>query len=198
MALKTMQPPCLTGLNDVRIKLTRERLARILCILGRCGGALAIREVVCRHGVMAWEVEQAAALGWLQIETRKPRIGRPSRIVRIVSGSTSAKLPPCRSEIERPISTRHFLFALNSIQCAKHGRRGLMPLPPMVDAYQRVFAHARKRRAATASASRLLRHPDVCAARRWWQAQIRQEIPAGEPMPRTAGGIRRALALVNS
>lgn len=179
-------------------EITRERVVRIRQILDCSGGMLSIRYLARMHGVKAWEVEQAAALGWLQIETRKPRIGRPSRIVRIVSGSTSAKLPPSRSEIERPIRTRHFLFALNSIQCAKHGRRGLMPSPPMVDAYQRVFAHARKRRAATASASRLLRHPDVCAARRWWQAQIRQEIPAGEPMPRTGGGIWRALALVNS
>lgn len=174
--------------------LTRERLARIQHLLRLQSGALSVRDFSRSFGICEWELEQASVLGWLEIEARKPRVGRPSRIARLVSGSTSAKMPPRRAEIEPPIRTRHFLFALKSIQCAKHGRRGFMPLPPMVNAYQRVFAHARKRRAAIASASRLLRHSDVCAARCWFQAQIRQEIPAGEPMPRTAGGIRRRLA----
>lgn len=173
--------------------LSRERLARIQRLLHRHGGALSMRDFARSYGVWEWELEQAAALGWLEIETRRPSTGRPSQIARHVCKSLSAKLPPMRCQIERPIRTRHFLFALKSIQCVKHGRSGFMPMPPIVDAYQLAFPGARKLRAATASASRLLHHPDVKAARAWWRAQIRQEIPLGEPMPQTAAAIHRRM-----
>jgi hypothetical protein len=174
--------------------LCRERLARIQCIMLRHRGALSVRDFARSFGVWEWELEQAAALGWLEIKARKPRTGRPSRIAVLASPFPSAKLPPCRAEIESPINTRHFLFALKSIQCAKRGQRGFMPMPPMVDAYLQAFPRARKRRAAMASVSRLLRHPDVRAARAWFYAQVRQEIPRGEDMPRTASAIWQALS----
>lgn len=170
--------------------LCRERLASIQRLLQRHGGTLSVRDFARTFSVWEWELEQAAALGWLEIEIRKPRTGRPSRIARQVSKCKPQNLPPYRSQIEKPIRTRHFNFALKSLQTFKHGRRGFMPMPPMVDAYQQAYPAARNRRAAAACASRLLNHPDVKAARAWWRAQIRQEIPLSEPMPETASGIR--------
>jgi hypothetical protein len=154
---------------------------------------MRVRDFARTFGVWDWELEQAAALGWLEIVVKKPHIGRPSRVVQIVNNRISAKFPPWRAEIERPISLRHFRFALKTMGCAKKGRSGFMPMPPLVDAYQCVYSNAKNRRAATASASRLMRHPDVCAARRWLYARIRGEISAGESMPETASGIWRRL-----
>jgi hypothetical protein len=171
------------------LALCRERLTRILGLLERHGGSLRVRDFARTFGVWDWELEQAAALGWLEIVVKKPHIGRPSRFVQIVNNRLSAKFPPWRAEIDRPISVRHFRFALKSIECAKKGRSGFMPMPPLVDAYQCVYSNAKNRRAATASASRLMRHPDVCAARRWLYARIRGEIPASESMPENAAEI---------
>ena len=152
-----------------QLTLCRERLARIQRVLNKNAGALTVRDFVRSFSVWEWELEQAAALGWIQIETKKPHTGRPSRIVRTVSQSHPAKLPPWRCQIEKEISTRHWLFALKSIGCIKGGRNFIWRFPPLVDAYQRAFPRAQKRRAATASMSRLLHHPDVKAARAIWQ-----------------------------
>jgi hypothetical protein len=174
--------------------LTRERLARIQSLLRRSPEGISVRDLARSYGVRACEVEQAVALGWLEIVTRKPRVGRPARLARLASDPCNAKLPPYRAELERPISIRHFLFAVKSLLCTKRGRRGFMPMPPMVDAYLQAFPRARKRRAAMASVSRLLRHPDVRAARAWFYAQVRQEIPRGVEMPSTANAIWQALS----
>jgi hypothetical protein len=40
---------------------------------------------------------------------------------------------------------------------------------------------------------RLLRHPDVKAARGWFYAQINNRVPHDEPMPATAAAIWRRL-----
>jgi predicted NAD/FAD-dependent oxidoreductase len=61
------------------------------------------------------------------------------------------------------------------------------------DAYLQAFPAARKRRAATASMSRLLNHPDVKAARAWFYAQVHHEIAREERMPQTANGIWQRL-----
>ena len=179
--------------------LCRERLDRILRILARLGGALTVREFGRTYGVSEWEVEQAAELGWIKIETHKPRTGRPSRIARAVSEKTAAKLPPYRWEIERPISIRHWYFALHSAYSAiKGGSRLLMRIPPYTDAYLQAFPAAKSRRAAAASMSRLLRHPDVSAARAWFYSKISKEIPRDEPMPDTARAIWQRLSELGS
>jgi hypothetical protein len=82
--------------------LCHERLARIQRVLNKNPGTLTVREFARSYGVWEWEIEQAAALGWIQIETKKPRTGRPSRIVKRVSETHSAKLPPYRWQIEKP------------------------------------------------------------------------------------------------
>jgi len=94
--------------------LCRERLARIQRVLSKNVGALTVREFSRSFGVWEWELEQASILGWIQIDTHRPHTGRPSRIVQAVSNPEAAKLPPCRAEIERPISIRHWRFALFS------------------------------------------------------------------------------------
>lgn len=149
------------------LTLCRERLERILRILSRNAGALPVREFARSFSVWEWEIDQAAALGWLTIEIRKPRTGRPSRIVQQVSKTQAAKLPPYRCQIEKPISIRHQLFAMHTTFAVKRGSRKLANLPSITDAYQSVFKRATKRRAAAASASRLMRRSDVKAARSW-------------------------------
>ncbi len=174
--------------------LCRERLDRIQRILSRNAGALPMREFARTYSVWKWEMEQAAELGWIKIETRKPHTGRPSRIAIIVSETQAAKLPPYRWQIEKPISIRHWNFAFHSAYSAiKGGSSFIWRTPPYTDAYLRAFPAARKRRAATASMSRLLRHPHVRAARAWFYSKLSNEIPRDEAMPDTARAIWQRL-----
>lgn len=169
--------------------LCRERLERIERILDRVGGMLSIRDFWRTYSVHDWEVRQAAELGWVKIETHKPRTGRPSAIARSVSHCQAAKLPLPRRCLGRCISIRHAKFALYSVCYAVKGGAAFIGMRPLTDAYRRAFPAARKRRAATASMSRLLRHPDVEAARAWYRALANGRIPLSESMPETARGI---------
>jgi hypothetical protein len=176
--------------------LCRERLNRLLLVLARQGGTETLRQLERRFGVGRWEVEQAATHGWVDIETRKPRTGRPSQIVRVCK-TPSAKLPPWRIQIEREISIRHWWFALRCThQAIKGGSNWFWRIPPYVDAYQRTYGNARSRAGARASMSRLLKHPDVKAARAWWYAKINNRVPQDEDMPATAAAIWRRLTPV--
>ncbi len=161
------------------MRLCRERLARIQHILNKNAGVVTVRDFARSFSVWEWELEQAAALGWIQIETRKPNTGRPSRIVKIVSKPDTAKLPPFRWQIEKPIRIRHWSFAFHSVYSAiKGGSSFLWRIQP--------------------SMSRLLRHPDVRAARAWFFSKISQEIPREEPMPDTARAIWQRLRELGS
>jgi hypothetical protein len=182
----------------VNPKLCRERLARIQRALNKNAGALPVRTLARSYHVWEWEIEQAAALRWIQIETRKPRTGRPSRIAKIVSKPEGAKLPPYRWQIEKPIRFQHKLFAMQSTCAVKHGSRKLVYLPTITEAYQSVFKRATKRRAATASASRLMRRSDVRAARAWYYARFDGDAPRSEPMPETATAIWQRLRELGS
>lgn len=186
------------------LTLCRERLARIERVLNKNAGALTIREFDRSFGVWEWELEQAAALGRIQIETHQPHRGRPSRVVRQVSEPKSAKLPPYRWQIEKPISHRHFCFAIASLKSFKRGRPsyaaafGLGDWGCRADAYQNVYKAARSRAGARASVSRLIRHPDVRAARAWLYAKVRREIPMDDAMPDTARAIWQRLRELGS
>lgn len=183
----------------IRLLLSRERLERIQRMLNRVGGSLSLREFSRTFSVWAWEVEQAAALGWVKIETRKPRTGRPSRIATVVSKPEAAKLPPYRWQIEKPITVRHWNFAVHSVFGGiKNGRSRFIQLHSFTEAYLRAFPAARKRRAASASMSRLLHHKDVQAARAWFLAQRRYEIPRDESSPATASAVWQRLREVGS
>ncbi len=177
--------------------LCRERLERIQRILERAAREpVTVREFTRTYGVGKRELEQAAELGWVEIIIIKPRTGRPSPAVKLRehSETQSAKLPPPRRFIEKLISCRHFNFALASTcNAVKRGHSYFFHTPTYTQAYLKSFPKARKRHAATSSMSRLLKHPDVKAARAWFYAKINQEIPREESMPPTRQAIRRRL-----
>jgi hypothetical protein len=179
--------------------LYRERLARIQHVLNKKGGELSVRDFARTFSVWEWELEKAAELGWIQIETRKPPTGRPTRVVKIVSETHTAKLPPYRWQIDKPIRARHWNFAFHSVYSAiRSGSSFLGRIPPYTDAYLQAFPAAKSRRAAAASMSRLLRHPDVRAARAWFYSKVSNEIPRDEPMPNTARAIWQRLRELGS
>ena len=64
--------------------------------------------------------------------------------------------------------------------------------PVKAKAYQRAFASAHSYAGAAVSASRLMRCPDVRAARAWHYACVSYEVPV-EPMPPTRQGIKARL-----
>ncbi len=178
--------------------LCLERLDRLTDVLARQGGSETLRQLFRRFGIHDWEVEQAAALGWVAIETRKPHTGRPSLVARILSETQTAKLPPPREEIGRSISCRHRNFAFQSVLAFKHAPKSHFPnlfggFSDFTSVYLRCFPSARSRAGASASVSRLLHHPDVKAARAWLYALTNQEIPHDEAMPETAIGIQLRL-----
>jgi hypothetical protein len=179
--------------------LCRERLDRILSILDRNAGALTMREFDRTYSVWKWEVEQAAALGWISFETRKPRTGRPARVAVKVSNCEAAKLPMYRRQIEKHIGYRHANFALRSVYCGiKGGARNFRPIPCYTSIYLSSYADAKSRRGAAASMSRLLRRYDIRAVRAWHYAQLNREVPRDEDMPQTASAIRQRLREVGS
>lgn len=178
--------------------LCRERLERIQDILERVGGMLSVRDFFRSFGIHEWEVTQAAELGWVKIETHKPHTGRPSRIARTVSKCSPAKLPLPRRLIGKCVSIRHANFAMYSVCLCVKGGAAFIGMRPLTDAYLRAFPAARKRRAATASMSRLMRHPDVKAARAWLHAKVRLELHWSAPMPESAKEIWQRLRELKS
>jgi hypothetical protein len=94
--------------------LSRERLDRLRRVLARQGGTETFRQLTRRFAITRCEIDAAEALGWLNIETRQPKTERPARIARH-SENPSAKLPPSRREMERPISHRHWQFAMLTV-----------------------------------------------------------------------------------
>ena len=176
--------------------LSSERLQRIQRLIGRHDGALSIRDFARSYGVYRWEIETAADLGWLVIETRKPPIGSPSLVARGFSKPDSTKLPPWRSEIEKPISFRHWRFVVESLLAVKRGGHRIFALQTMTDAYQSAFPNARKRRAASASVCRLLKTRGVRALRAWYRAQVVGKIANGVSPPATVSEIRQRLAVL--
>lgn len=171
--------------------LCRERLGRIRRVLERCGGTATMRDLWRSHTICAWEIEEAAKMGWCKISVRKPRVGRHSRVVELCE-QYDAEMPPVRRCIEKEISIRHWWFALRSVgESVKHGMRR-WGLPGIVSAYVSTY-RPRSRNGAYASASRLLQRADVRAARQWFYAQSGGELPPGEKMPTTASCIRARL-----
>jgi len=173
----------------------RERLHYLHVVLIRQNGCETVRQLARRFHISRDEVDEAVKLGWVSLEVRKPTVGRPS-VVAILNwelGETdSAKLPPWKSQFGKEISIRHEMFALYSVtSTVKHGNRQF-GIPGIVDAYLRVFPRVKSRRAACSGCSRLLRHPNVRAARQWFYATTLGEV-RHEPMPETAYKIWKRL-----
>lgn len=151
------------------LKLTRQRLRRLLQIIDLAGGKITKRDLFRSYSLFDWEAEQAQALGWITISMNKPRVGRPSYVLEKVSETTTAKLPPNRWEIPAEISFRHWDFV-----CAYLGG---VEVCKARASYLAAFPDARSKTGASASANRLLKHPDVKAALAWIRACSESGLP---------------------
>ncbi|MBL9145329.1 MAG: hypothetical protein JNM99_16750 [Verrucomicrobiaceae bacterium] len=171
--------------------LCRERLTRIIAILARYPRGLSVRDFARTFSVWRLEIEQAAELGFVKIEARKPRTGRPaiivSRVSEDVSETQAAKLPPFRDEIPKPIRHRLWLLALHATQIEFNPRaRFGFDLVPRYKAWMRASPAARSIAGARASASRVRRSRDAIAAKQWTFARTGGELPDNEPQPVSA------------
>jgi hypothetical protein len=162
----------------------RERLERLLEVLERNGGRETLRQLDRIYSIRRSEVLEAERLGWVVIWSQKPATGRPSTIVRL-SENPAAKLPPWRRCMERPISHRHWRFAMLSVYASIHRGGRICHFPCHIESYLEAFPEARSRNGAHASCSRLLNHPNVFAARQWFYALANREIPKEAGTPRT-------------
>jgi hypothetical protein len=165
------------------MQLSRERLERIFVVVERQGGEESIRKLQRNFSILRSEIEEAATLGWISIEKRKPKTGRPAIVARRLSKNVAAKLPPWRYEIEKPIKWSHQKFAMFSVNMSIKGGGRISGLPGYVEAYRKAFPAAKSRDGIYASCSRLLRHPNVFAARQWYYANTCGEIPRHWDLP---------------
>lgn len=171
--------------------LCRERLKRINAILARYPHGLSVRQFARTFSVWRWEIERAAELGFVQIETRKPRTGRPalvvSRVSEDVSETKTAKLPPFRDAIPKPIRHRLWMLAFHAQQIESNPRAYFgFTLVPRYKAWMRASPSARSAAGARASASRVRRTRDAIAAKQWTFARTGGELPDKEPQPASA------------
>jgi hypothetical protein len=167
------------------IGLSRERLRRILKILGDHGGRLSVRDFARSFGVQEIHLIEAEKFGWISIRIRKPRTGRPSRIVEKLSNVPSAKLPPIRSYLPTWISYKHRKFVEHYLLRGRGGNARR--------AYMATYPDARSISGVDASANRLLRHRNVRAYLAWIRACIDPEFPPDEKNqnPQSAWEIRQ-------
>ena len=168
------------------MRYSREKLERLLRVLTTRNDELPRRELQRIYSIPEWEIEEARKAGFVELIERKPPIGRPSIVVKILSKTTAAKLPPFRREIEKPISHRHWLFAM--FTAYKTVKGGGMSIPGYIEAYRQAYPQAKSRNGAYASCSRLLRNPRVFAARQWYYAVANGEVPS-EAQPKTESEI---------
>jgi hypothetical protein len=162
-------------------RLPRESLDRLLLILEREGGAETRRQLSRLYSFQSWEIEEAEAMGFVRIEMRKPKTGRPSKVARL-SKSQPRNYLPSRSKIGRRIKYNHERFAFLTVFESLKGSNRYSGLPGYVESYLKAYPGAKSRAGAYASCSRLLRHPHVFAARQWFYAQLCGEVP-GIPFP---------------
>jgi hypothetical protein len=173
--------------------LCRERLERLLEVLERNGGKETLRQLDRIYAIRRFEVLEAERLGWVVIKSQKPRTGRPSTVVQL-SKTPAAKLPPWRRCMQRPMSHRHWKFALLTTCASLHRGGSLSGLPCHIESYLKAYPAASSRNGAHASCSRLMNHPNVFAARQWLYATANGEIPRDLGKPQTPGEIWDALA----
>jgi len=169
--------------------LCRERLFRLFRVIDQRGGSVTYRNLIHSHGILFWEIDQAAEQGFVEILTRKPPIGRPSYVVKILSRGPSAKLPPFRWFKPRRLSSRQYQFVRMAASIAYHANSTRLQFA--TDAYLAAYPRAKSRAGAAASASRLFRDPFIRAAWYWYLRD--RFVPRGELMPGSAASIYRRL-----
>jgi hypothetical protein len=177
--------------------LTRERLKSIEDAIDKHGGSVSVRFLLWNHFIQRHIIDEAVAGGYIAFETRKPRTGRPSLIIRKVSRSHPTQLPPSRYSLEDCITPRHWNFAFYYAlgECGpgmfSFRRRAYV-------AYQRSFPSARSKAGAKASASRLLRKPHIQAAIQWSFARQDPELDCRNHHPETTTEIWDTLHALGS
>lgn len=177
--------------------LTRESLSTINRVIDKNGGSVSIRFLLRNHYVQRWQVNAAVVEGFISLEQRKPRTGRPALMVSKVSNINPTQLPPSRYSLEDCISFRHwnfaFYYALGEIGPGLFSFRRRAYV-----AYQRAFPTARSKAGAKASASRLLSQPHIQAAIQWSFAQRDQELDCHDLNPQTTTEIWDTLHALGS
>ncbi len=177
--------------------LCREKLQQILRALENLSSSTTIRDVVRRTSISRSEICEAERLGYILLERRKPRTGRPAILARL-SESQPAKLPPPRWMLERPIKFSHQKFAMLTVYASIKGGSSHAGFPGYIKAYQRTYPQAKSKNGAYASCSRLLRHPHVFAARQWYYARVNGEISRHWNLPRYESEIWENLEVMRS
>ena len=190
-------PPPAAPIQSYAATLCRERLERLLEVLDRQGGEETVRQLFRRFAIFPSEIDEAAQLGWVRIVIRKPPTGRPARVVQL-SKTEAAKLPPSRSQIPRRIKHRHWRFAFATVFRGAFRGGVLYKAPSFTAIYRELFPDAKSQAGAASSCSRLLRHPDVFAARQYCYAQLAGEIPRWDRTPESAAEIWQVLVAYRS
>ena len=154
-------------LSFLPYKLTREDAARLCEILARRHDrARTLRDLERRHRVWPSVVKAAAEAGFVRIEKRQPRTGRPSHVAVLepdgVNKAYAAKLPS-RHDLLKPLTFREEDF-FKYYAC----RRGISRFGggSAADAYMRVYSRHRTitRASARSAGARLMRRPWMRAA----------------------------------
>jgi hypothetical protein len=179
--------------------LTLERLRIIEGAIERHGGEVSLRYFQRNHGLRRSIIKEAEESGFIESFERKPRIGRPSILVKKVSKLYPTELPPWRCETDDLISIRHwnfawaFVFGEMAPGMFSFKRRAYI-------AYQKTFPNAKSVTGARASSSRLLRKSHVRAAIQWAFADVRNHHRKLDQIyrPRTESEIRQILKELGS
>jgi len=166
--------------------LSSETLVKILLKLRRRqhGERVTVRDLERGHGIWKWETEQAAEMGWVSITETKPPRGRPAYVVELTeaaleslgmlsqgddgapkTANKSCQLiwPPGRHQIPKT-NLRWSAFLHEWFMCWANATQ----------AYMNVYK-CRSRNGARASASRLMKRPEV--QKELWE--IRRQINGG-------------------
>lgn len=156
--------------------LCRERLDRLLRVLRKVGGSATFRDLNRTFGIWAWEIEEAAELGWVSVISRKNSRGPTTWIAGIISNCSSAITPPRSHEIPRYIAFRHRRFAINSVAVIYGVTFMDARIPSKAEAYRMTYPGCRSNAAAAVGACRLMKRLDVQLMRRWLFCEVEGEV----------------------
>lgn len=199
--------------------LTRERLSILLRALARRGGEMKARDLTRLNGVKWKEIDQAEEMKFVITEQRKPSTGRPSNWVMLSdhpqTSSTTAseispnsqnvnqthptKLLPSRSSQDRRIRLKEWDFAFwYAIGDFGPGTGPFGFKRRAWSAYMKAYPSCHSKASARASASRLLKRPEVKAAIAWQFAKLDHPYGINRFFPNTATEIWDTLHRLDS
>lgn len=168
--------------------LTREKLAIIETSIEQNGGATTARRIARNHGISCEVIHEAIERGFISSKRNKGQRGRPSVSLSKVSKNYPTKLPPTRSSLENLISPRQWRFARN-YAVSVLGKFFFDAPKTDWTIYIISYDRAKSSAGARASASRLLKKPEVIAAISWTLAKELKHLEACESEPQTISEI---------